>query len=33
MLRAIRSLFGLPSPKASILTYQDAARAMVRRAA
>ncbi len=33
MLRAVRRLFGLPSPKASVLTYQAAARAMVRRAA
>lgn len=33
MLRAIRALFGLPSPKASVLTYQAAARSMVRRAA
>ena len=33
MLRAVRRLFGLPSPQASVLTYQQAARAMVRRAA
>ena len=33
MLRAIRGLFGLPSPAASVLTYQAAARAMVGRAA
>ncbi|ACB24645.1 MULTISPECIES: hypothetical protein [Methylobacterium] len=33
MLRAVRKLFGLSSPKASVITYQQAARAMVRRAA
>ncbi|WCS27977.1 hypothetical protein LOK46_14470 [Methylobacterium sp. NMS14P] len=33
MLRAVRKLFGLPAPKASVITYQQAARAMVRRAA
>lgn len=33
MLRAVRRLFGLPSAKASVITYRKAARATVRRAA
>jgi len=33
LMRAVRALFGLPSPKATVTTYQAAARAMVRRAA
>lgn len=33
MMRAVRALFGLPSPKVAVETYQAAARAMIRRAA
>lgn len=32
MMRAIRRLFGLPSPGSEVETYQDAARAMVAKA-
>ena len=32
IMRAIRQLFGLPSPLSEVTTYQDAARAMVAKA-
>lgn len=32
MMRAIRRLFGLPSPVSEVETYQDAARAMIAKA-
>jgi hypothetical protein len=32
MMRAIRRLFGLPSPGSEVETYQDAARAMIAKA-
>jgi hypothetical protein len=32
MMRAIRRLFGLPSPYSEVVTYQEAARAMVEKA-